>query len=82
MCYILCELQVMNQQFKVLKHAGHILCSSIAVLGGADSTYFDPLFGSLDEGGSHCFRTIMYPKRVGDDIPAKAILTDGKSTTL
>ena len=72
----------MNEQFKVLKHACHIMCSSIAVLGGADSNYFDPLFGSLDEGGSHFFRTIKYPKREGDKIPAKAILPDGKSKTI
>ena len=69
----------MNEQFKVLKHAGHAMCSSIAELGGADSKYFDPMFGSMEEGGSHCFRTIMYPRRVGKDVPAKAILADGKS---
>ena len=69
----------MYDQFRVLKGAGYSICSSIAEHGGEPSDYFDPMFGSMDEGGSHCFRTIMYPQRNGDEIPPKAVLADGKS---
>ena len=73
------NFQVMYDQFRVLKGAGYSICSSIAEHGGEPSDYFDPMFGSMDEGGSHCFRTIMYPQRNGDEIPPKAVLADGKS---
>ena len=69
----------MYDQFRVLKGAGYSICSSIAEHGGEPSDYFDPMFGSMDEGGSHCFRTIMYPQRNDDEIPPKSVLADGKS---
>ena len=47
--------------------------SAIAELGGESPEYFDKMFGSMDEGGAHCMRTVMYPKRAPEDIPKKSM---------
>ena len=57
--------------------------SAIAELGGESSGYFDQMFGSMDEGGAHCMRTVMYPKRAPQDVPKKSMThtNDGKGET-
>ena len=65
--------QLMSEQFRVLKGASHCILSAIAELGGESPEYFDKMFGSMDEGGAHCMRTVMYPKRAPEHIPKKSM---------
>ena len=67
------SFQLMSEQFRVLKGASHCILSAIAELGGESPEYFDKMFGSMDEGGAHCMRTVMYPKRAPEDIPKKSM---------
>ena len=65
--------QLMSEQFRVLKGASHCILSAIAELGGESPEYFDKMFGSMDEGGAHCMRTVWYPKRAPEHIPKKSM---------
>ena len=67
------SFQLMSEQFRVLKGASHCILSAIAKLGGESPEYFDKMFGSMNEGGAHCMRTVMYPKRAPEDIPKKSM---------